>query len=110
MSSTPTAPPSWPEQCSKEAQLPWTVVFRSLRELAMDRGWTSAALARDVLDCEPKDVTTWADPNGRLAEKGEKRPAPLWACRRLASLVGMAIVIWPDAVQLVPTSQLPARS
>lgn len=99
-------PQEWPQTCSREAESPWTTVFQKLREILCDTGaWTNARLAREALDCEPKQVTVWADPNGRLREKGEHRVPPMWAIRRLAALADMAIVVLPQEIRLVPIAQ-----
>ena len=87
----------FPNTCTRGAKTPWCDVFRALRDEAVAQGWTSSRLAREHFGVSRQHFREWYS--------GRTDP-PLWAVRRLAHLLGRAVVILPDRVLLPDAGRL----
>lgn len=94
---TSVADLSFPASCDRGAPAPWAAVFNALRAEALASGWTSARLARELFGVSRQHLREWYI--GR-------RDPPLWAVRRLAHMLGRAVVLMPDRVLLPDASRL----
>lgn len=88
----------WGKLSQKDAKIPRKDIYAILREQYLEKTGRRSWELADILDVTPQVCSTYATGT-------DKRTPPWWAILRLCQLLNCTIVIEPEGVRIVSSTQ-----